>query len=59
MISRYAYLFDKVADFHSLIQEADKALYQAEALGREMVVEYLMDDLKPQQSLSDKSKFHP
>jgi hypothetical protein len=45
------------ADFHSLIQKADSALYQAKALGRDRVVEYLMDDLKPQQYLSDKSKF--
>jgi PleD family two-component response regulator len=36
------------ADFHSLIQKADNALYQAKALGRDRVVEYLMDDLKPQ-----------
>ena len=45
------------ADFQSLIQKADKALYQAKALGRDRVVEYLLDDLKPQQSLTDKSKF--
>ena len=47
------------ADFNSLIQKADNALYQAKKLGRDRVVEYLMDDLKPQQSLSDKSKIHP